>query len=132
MVSIIRRVAAISAGPMSVRPRGRRALSLLDLSGLLSAIVVLHRTAVGSSRTPSAARESPMATAARQTSIAPNDLEAYWMGFTANRAFKKAPRLITRAKDMHYFTNDGRKLIDGTAGLWCCNAGHNRAPIVEA
>src|SRR5579871_3947595 len=43
MVSIIRRVAAISAGPMSARPRGRRALSLLDLSGLLSAIVVLHR-----------------------------------------------------------------------------------------
>src|SRR5215831_8931377 len=73
-----------------------------------------------------------MATAARQTSIAPNDLEAYWMGFTANRAFKKAPRLIARAKDMHYFTTDGRKLIDGTAGLWCCNAGHNREPIVEA
>src|ERR1041385_8361957 len=73
-----------------------------------------------------------MATAARQTSIAPNDLEAYWMGFTANRAFKKAPRLIARAKDMHYFTTDGRKLIDGTAGLWCCNAGHNREPIVQA
>src|ERR1043166_4966812 len=52
-----------------------------------------------------------MATAARQTSIAPNDLEAYWMGFTANRAFKKAPRLIARAKDMHYFTTDGRKPI---------------------
>jgi beta-alanine--pyruvate transaminase len=73
-----------------------------------------------------------MATPARQTSIAPNDLEAYWMPFTANRAFKKAPRLIARAKDMHYFTTDGRRLIDGTAGLWCCNAGHNRAPIVEA
>jgi beta-alanine--pyruvate transaminase len=73
-----------------------------------------------------------MVTAARQTSIAPNDLEAYWMPFTANRAFKKAPRLIARAKDMHYFTTDGRKLIDGTAGLWCCNAGHNREPIVDA
>ena len=73
-----------------------------------------------------------MATAARQTSIAPNDLEAFWMPFTANRAFKKAPRLIARAKDMHYFTTDGRKLIDGTAGLWCCNAGHNREPIVAA
>ena len=73
-----------------------------------------------------------MATAARKSSIAPNDLEAYWMPFTANRAFKKAPRLIARAKDMHYVTTDGRKLIDGTAGLWCCNAGHNRAPIVAA
>ena len=62
----------------------------------------------------------------------PNDLEPYWMPFTANRAFKARPRLIARAKDMHYFTPDGRKLIDGSAGLWCTNAGHNRDPIVEA
>jgi len=62
----------------------------------------------------------------------PNDLEPYWMPFTANRAFKKAPRLVTRAKDMHYFTADGRKVLDGSAGLWCTNAGHNRDPIVKA
>ena len=62
----------------------------------------------------------------------PNDLEAFWMPFTPNRAFKKAPRLIARAKDMHYFTADGRAVLDGTAGLWCCNAGHNRDPIVAA
>src|ERR1700693_5712879 len=62
----------------------------------------------------------------------PNDLESYWMPFTANRAFKARPRLVARAKDMHYFTTDGRKLIDGSAGLWCTNAGHNRDPIVEA
>jgi len=62
----------------------------------------------------------------------PNDLEPYWMPFTANRAFKKRPRLIATAKDMHYFTPDGRKLIDGSAGLWCTNAGHNRDPIVQA
>ncbi len=62
----------------------------------------------------------------------PNDLEAFWMPFTPNRAFKKAPRLITRAKDMHYYTDDGRAVMDGTAGLWCCNAGHNRDPIVAA
>ncbi len=62
----------------------------------------------------------------------PNDLEPYWMPFTANRAFKARPRLIARAKDMFYFTPDGRKLIDGSAGLWCTNAGHNRDPIVEA
>ena len=54
------------------------------------------------------------------------------MPFTANRAFKARPRLVARAKDMHYFTPDGRKLIDGAAGLWCTNAGHNRDPIVEA
>jgi len=74
-----------------------------------------------------------MAQAQAQTKInVPNDLEPYWMPFTANRAFKARPRLIARAKDMHYFTPDGRKLIDAAAGLWCTNAGHNRDPIVEA
>src|SRR5215471_16477302 len=72
-----------------------------------------------------------MALAPRAASV-PNDLESYWMPFTANRAFKKAPRLIARAKDMHYVTTDGRKVLDATAGLWCCNAGHNRDPIVAA
>jgi len=62
----------------------------------------------------------------------PNDLEAYWMPFTPNRAFKKAPRLLTRAKDMYYYAADGRTVLDATAGLWCCNAGHNRDPIVAA
>jgi beta-alanine--pyruvate transaminase len=62
----------------------------------------------------------------------PNDLEAYWLPFTANRAFKKAPRLVARAKDMHYYTPEGRAVLDGASGLWCTNAGHNRDPIVEA
>jgi len=62
----------------------------------------------------------------------PNDLEPFWMPFTANRAFKRRPRLITGAKDMHYVTVDGRRVIDGSAGLWCTNAGHNRDPIVHA
>jgi beta-alanine--pyruvate transaminase len=59
-------------------------------------------------------------------------LEAYWMPFTANKAFKAQPRLLASAKDMHYFTPEGRAVLDGTAGLWCVNAGHARAPIVEA
>lgn len=62
----------------------------------------------------------------------PNDLDAYWMPFTANRAFKQSPRMVVSAKDMHYFTSDGRAILDGTAGLWCANAGHSRAPIVAA
>ena len=62
----------------------------------------------------------------------PNDLEAFWLPFTPNRAFKKKPRLISRSKDMHYYTPEGRAILDATAGLWCCNAGHNRAPIVAA
>jgi beta-alanine--pyruvate transaminase len=62
----------------------------------------------------------------------PNDLSAFWMPFTANRQFKKAPRLFVAAKDMHYTTADGRQVLDGTAGLWCVNAGHARPKIVEA
>ena len=62
----------------------------------------------------------------------PNDLEAFWLPFTPNRAFKKKPRLISRSKDMHYFTPEGRAILDASAGLWCCNAGHNREPVVEA
>jgi beta-alanine--pyruvate transaminase len=61
-----------------------------------------------------------------------NSLEAFWMGFTNNRAFKANPRLLARAKDMHYYTTDGRAVLDGCAGLWCVNAGHARAKIVEA
>ena len=62
----------------------------------------------------------------------PNNLESFWMGFTPNRAFKQRPRMIARAKDMHYYDMGGRAILDGSAGLWCCNAGHCRGPIVEA
>jgi len=61
-----------------------------------------------------------------------NNLEAYWMPFTANRQFKKAPRLLVRAKDMYYWAADGHKVLDGAAGLWCVNAGHGRPKISEA
>ncbi len=70
--------------------------------------------------------------AASPTVLAPNDLEAYWMPFSANRAFKKEPRMLVGAKDMHYVSSDGRRLIDAAAGLWCVNAGHGREPIVRA
>jgi beta-alanine--pyruvate transaminase len=73
---------------------------------------------------------SPKTSAA--ASAAPNDLAAYWMPFTANRAFKRAPRMVVGAKDMHYITSDGRRLIDGAAGMWCSNAGHNRDAITAA
>ena len=60
------------------------------------------------------------------------DLDAFWMPFTANRQFKKAPRLLAKASGMHYWTADGRQLLDGAAGLWCVNAGHNRPKIAQA
>ncbi|WP_425259490.1 aspartate aminotransferase family protein [Rubrivivax sp. RP6-9] len=60
------------------------------------------------------------------------DLDAYWMPFTANRQFKKAPRLMTKATGMHYWDDKGRQILDGVAGLWCVNAGHARPKIVQA
>jgi len=62
----------------------------------------------------------------------PNDLDSFWMPYTANRAFKQAPRLLSRASGMYYYTPEDREVIDGTAGLWCVNAGHGRREIVEA
>ena len=59
-------------------------------------------------------------------------LDAHWMPFTANRAFKRAPRLLVSAAGMYYTSADGRQVLDGTAGLWCVNAGHAREPIVRA
>jgi beta-alanine--pyruvate transaminase len=60
------------------------------------------------------------------------DFESHWMPFTANRQFKAAPRLLVEAEGMYYKTMDGRRILDGFAGLWCCNAGHCRKPIAEA
>ena len=59
-------------------------------------------------------------------------MDAYWMPFTANRQFKKNPRLFVKAAGMHYWTDDGRQILDGVAGLWCVNAGHGRPKIVKA
>ena len=74
----------------------------------------------------------PATSEVRAGSALRNDLDALWMPFTANRQFKARPRFFVGAKDMHYTTDDGRKVLDGTAGLWCVNAGHARTRIVEA
>ncbi len=60
------------------------------------------------------------------------DLSAFWMPFTANRQFKDAPRLLAEASGMYYRTVDGDEVLDGTAGLWCCNLGHAREEITQA
>ncbi len=59
-------------------------------------------------------------------------LDAYWMPFTSNRQFKKAPRLLTRSSGMHYFDDKGREILDAVSGMWCVNAGHARPKIVKA
>lgn len=58
--------------------------------------------------------------------------DAFWMPFTANRRVKRDPVLFTAAEGMHYIRPDGRRVLDGIAGLWCVNAGHRRPEIVEA
>jgi beta-alanine--pyruvate transaminase len=65
-------------------------------------------------------------------STAAADFESYWMPFTANRQFKAAPRLLVAAKGVYYTSADGRQILDGTAGMWCVNAGHGERRIVEA
>ncbi|MBL8315000.1 MAG: aspartate aminotransferase family protein [Rubrivivax sp.] len=65
-------------------------------------------------------------------STPPLNLDAYWMPFTSNRQFKKAPRLLAKASGMHYWDVQGRQILDGVAGLWCVNAGHARPRIVQA
>jgi beta-alanine--pyruvate transaminase len=67
-----------------------------------------------------------------ETTSGPESLAAFWMPFTANRQFKHHPRLLESAKDLHYITVDGRQVLDGTAGLWCVNAGHCRSQITAA
>jgi beta-alanine--pyruvate transaminase len=61
-----------------------------------------------------------------------NTLEPYWMPFTGNRHFKQHPRMLAAAEGMYYTSDDGRRILDATAGLWCVNAGHGRREIVEA
>ena len=77
-----------------------------------------------------------MSTAAATTSPATvptrSELEAHWMPFTANRQFKARPRILAKASGMHYWTPDGRQILDGVAGLWCVNAGHGRREISQA
>ena len=61
-----------------------------------------------------------------------NDLRSFWMPFSSNRDFKERPRMFVGSKDMHFTTDDGRQILDATAGLWCCNCGHNQKEIVTA
>ncbi|RJG12888.1 aspartate aminotransferase family protein [Pseudomonas cavernicola] len=67
-----------------------------------------------------------------QLSRKTNTLDDFWMPFTANRQFKAKPRLLESAEGMYFTASDGRQILDGTAGLWCCNAGHGRREITEA
>lgn len=75
---------------------------------------------------------SDTAAASFEATSKATSLDAFWMPFTANRQFKQAPRLLVGAEGTRYITDDGRRILDGTSGLWCVNAGHGRARIIEA
>ena len=74
---------------------------------------------------------TPAVPAANPAVPAPK-MDAHWMPFTANRQFKNAPRMLAKASGMHYWTPEGRQILDGVAGLWCVNAGHGRPRITRA
>lgn len=61
-----------------------------------------------------------------------DDMAAYWMPFTPNKDFKANPRILESADGLYYRTSDGRDVIDGSSGLWCCALGHNHPKVVEA
>ncbi len=67
-----------------------------------------------------------------QATQTPEHMDAFWMPFSANRQFKHTPRLLASAEGMFYQSTDGRQILDGTGGLWCCNAGHGRQRIIDA
>ena len=96
--------------------------------------VTLRTTVLKSDRAQGEDDMSPssISSADVQLGTNPNDLEPHWMPFTSNRQFKSAPRLLVKAKDMHYTNADGKQILDGTSGLWWVNAGHSRQPIIEA
>ena len=67
-----------------------------------------------------------------QVHLEREELDNYWMPFTANRQFKSAPRMLVKGEGMYYWDDQGRKILDGIAGMWCCNLGHNHPKVVEA
>lgn len=68
----------------------------------------------------------------RNTAASHEEMASFWMPFTDNRYFKRDPRMMAAANGMHFTADDGHEILDGTAGLWCVNAGHARAEITDA
>ncbi|MBT6058425.1 MAG: aminotransferase class III-fold pyridoxal phosphate-dependent enzyme, partial [Gammaproteobacteria bacterium] len=67
-----------------------------------------------------------------KSSPSAENLNEFWMPFTSNQRFKSEPKILTKSKGMFYESDKGQKILDGTSGLWCCNAGHGREKIIEA
>ncbi len=59
-------------------------------------------------------------------------LDEYWMPFTPNRDFKHDPKMVVRAEGMYLWNDRGDKILDGSSGLFCVNAGHGRKEIADA
>src|SRR3984885_8633259 len=102
-------------------------LRILNEGGEISALVaqivnfLYHR-----------APRSPFPRSGAHKIMSTPSLESLWMPFTPNRQFKAKPRILAKASGMHYWSGDGRQILDAVAGLWCVNAGHGRREITEA
>ncbi len=108
-------------------------LSLVSIFFIIRMWSVKNRVPVGSSQgRPETPEEFFKMNAQITPAASPSDLDSFWMPFTANRQFKASPRMLARAEGMYYWTDDGREVLDGVAGLWCVNAGHGRREITEA
>ena len=85
-----------------------------------------------SNKSSSAVRALKSGKLSQHHSLTRAQLEAHWMPYTGNRQFKKDPRIIVGANGVHFIDDQGREILDGLSGLWCCGAGHNRPEIAEA
>lgn len=61
------------------------------------------------------------------------DQSHHFHPFTDLRAHSnKGGMIISRAEHIYIYDSDGRQILDGMSGLWCCNLGYSQPAIVEA
>jgi putrescine aminotransferase len=66
-------------------------------------------------------------------SIKQTDLAYHWHPFTDTADFGMDDlRLISSARGSHIWDSNGKKILDGMAGLWCVNVGYGRDEIADA
>jgi adenosylmethionine-8-amino-7-oxononanoate aminotransferase len=62
-----------------------------------------------------------------------SDSRHYMHPYTEYKALaEEGSRIIVKAKGVWLEDSDGKKYLDGMAGLWCSNVGHGREEIAEA
>jgi putrescine---pyruvate transaminase len=85
------------------------------------------------SRNPAGIQSAPTRTSPRTTQEwQALDRAHYLHPFTDHAALhRKGTRIIARAEGVYLFDSDGRRLLDGMAGLWCMTLGYGRRELAE-